>query len=133
MAISGGHQWATAAELAPYNLLEGILARTVHGAELSLALVDLAPSLAMPEHRHPQEQLGIVVRGELTLTIGDSDSRVRRPGDMWVIPSDVPHSVAVGPEGCTVVEAFSPPRSDWEAMPRRAAHPGAWPEALPGG
>jgi quercetin dioxygenase-like cupin family protein len=129
MAISSGHQFATAAELAPYHLLEGILARSVHGADLTLALVDLAPYLRMPEHRHPQEQLGMVVRGELTLTIGDSESRLRRPGDMWVIPSDVPHSVVVGPEGCSVVEAFAPPRTDWEAMPRREPHPGDWPEA----
>jgi quercetin dioxygenase-like cupin family protein len=129
MAISSGHQFATAAELAPYHLLEGILARTVHGADLSLALVDLAPYLRMPEHRHPQEQLGMVVRGELTLTIGDSDTRLRRPGDMWVIPSDVPHSVVVGPGGCSVIEAFSPPRTDWETMPRHEPHPGDWPEA----
>jgi quercetin dioxygenase-like cupin family protein len=130
MAISSGHQWATAAELPPYHLLEGILARTVHGASLSLAVVDLAPYLQMPEHRHPQEQLGVVVRGEFTLTI-DGDSRLRRPGDLWVIPSGVPHSVVVGPQGCTAVEAFSPPRDDWEAAPRRQPQPGDWPEPAP--
>jgi unsaturated pyranuronate lyase len=127
MAISSGHEWATVDELRPYRLLEGILARTVHGARLSLAVVDLAPDLPMPEHRHPQEQLGVVVRGELTLTIA-GDTLVRQPGDLWVIPGDVPHSVHVGPEGCTVVEAFSPPRADWEAAPRLEPHRAAWPQ-----
>ncbi|MGH7748381.1 MAG: cupin domain-containing protein, partial [Candidatus Dormibacteria bacterium] len=84
--------------------------------------------LRVPEHRHPQEQLGVVVRGELTLTI-DGESRLRRPGDLWVIPGDVPHSVVVGPDGCTALEAFSPPRDDWEAVPRQEPHPGDWPEA----
>ncbi len=132
MAVSSGHQWATAEELVPYNLLEGILARTVHGEQLSFAVIDLAPLLQMPEHRHHQEQLGVVVRGTLTLTI-DGDSRLRRPGDLWVIPSGVPHSVVVGPEGCTAVEAFSPPRDDWEAAPRHQPRPGDWPEPSPGG
>ena len=74
----------------------------------------------------------MVVRGELTLTIGEGDSRLRLPGDMWVIPGDVPHSVVVGPRGCSVIEAFSPPRTDWEAVPRREAHPGDWPDPGPG-
>ena len=80
----------------------------------------------MPEHRHPQEQLGVVVRGELTLTIG-GDSRLRRAGEMWVIPSDVPHSVVVGPQGCSVAEAFSPPRSDWDGAPRKEPLAPDWP------
>lgn len=126
MAVIGGQQWATAAELQPYRLLEGILARSVHGTEITLAVIDLDPSLDMPEHRHPQEQLGVVLRGELTLRIGE-ESRLRRAGDMWVIPSGVPHAVVVGAGGCTVVEAFSPPRHDWDAAPRTEVHPGEWP------
>ena len=43
MAVTSGHQWATAEELAPYHLLDGILARTVHGAQLSFAVIDLDP------------------------------------------------------------------------------------------
>lgn len=126
MAITRDHQWATVDELRPHHLMEGILARTVHGAGVTLAVIDLAPGLRMPEHRHPQEQLGVVVRGELDLTIG-GESRRRRPGDLWVIPSDVPHSVEVGPEGCSVVESFAPPRADWEALPRVDPRPGDWP------
>jgi quercetin dioxygenase-like cupin family protein len=127
MAISSGHQWATVEGLRPYHLMEGLLARTVHGERLSLAVVDLDPDLRMPEHTHHQEQLGVVVRGELTLTIA-GDTLLRRPGDLWVIPGGVPHSVVVGPEGCTAVEAFSPPRDDWEAVARLEPHPGAWPQ-----
>jgi quercetin dioxygenase-like cupin family protein len=128
MAISSGHQWATTAELRPYHPMDGLLARTVHGRNLTLAVVDLAPDLRMPEHRHHQEQLGVVLRGELTLTI-DGDTLRRLPGDLWVIPGDLPHSVVVGPDGCTVIEAFSPPRDDWEAVPRLEPRPGDWPEA----
>jgi hypothetical protein len=41
--------------------------------------------------------------------------------------------VVVGPQGCTAVEAFSPPRDDWEAAPRDHPQPGDWPEPRPGG
>ena len=130
MAISSSHEWATVDQLRPYHLMEGILARTVHGAGLSLAVVDLAPGLRMPEHRHPQEQVGVAVRGELSLTIA-GETRQRRAGDMWVIPTDVPHSVEVGPDGCTAIEAFAPSRADWEAVPRLDPRRAVWPG--PGG
>jgi quercetin dioxygenase-like cupin family protein len=106
--------------------MEGILARTVRGAGVTLAVIDLDPGLRMPEHRHPQEQLGVVVRGELSLTVA-GDTRRRRPGDLWVIPADVPHSVEVGAEGCRVVESFVPARADWETVPRLDPRPAAWP------
>jgi len=128
MAISSDrHRFETAAELRPHHLMDGLLARTVHGRNLTLAVVDLRAGLRMPEHRHPQEQLGMVLRGELDITVA-GDTLRRLPGDLWVIPGGVPHSVVVGPEGCSVVEAFSPPRDDWEGLARLDPSPGDWPE-----
>jgi quercetin dioxygenase-like cupin family protein len=121
------HQYAAVAALRPYHLLDGITARAVHGEHITLSVVDLAPGLSMNEHRHANEQVGIVVRGELTFTIG-GETRRCGTGDMWVIPPGVPHLVTVGDSGCTVVETFSPPREDWAGLPRLDAGPGAWPE-----
>ena len=120
------HELATSSELAPYRLTEGIVARAVHGERVTVSIVDLVPDFAMVEHRHANEQVGFVLRGEITFTIDGVTSR-RVPGDMWVIPSGHPHSVTVGPQGCTVVEVFSPPRDDWEALERLTPSPGAWP------
>lgn len=122
------HEYASVSALAPYRLLPGLVARAVHGERVTVAVVDLEPGLAMSEHRHANEQVGVVVRGELTFTIG-GETRVRRPGDMWVIPAGVPHDVSVGADGCTVVECFSPWREDWEGLPRLEPGPGAWPVA----
>ena len=52
----------------------------------------------MPEHQHPNEQTGILIRGSLTFTIG-GETRELRPGATWVIPGNVPHSVRSGPDG----------------------------------
>jgi cupin domain len=48
--------------------------------------------------------------GELTLTVGNA-TKVMRAGDCVVIPPHVPHGGGSGPEGCTVLDVFSPPRA----------------------
>jgi quercetin dioxygenase-like cupin family protein len=126
-ASQRAHEFASLAELQPYQLLEGLVARAVHGERVTLAVVDLEPGLAMAEHRHGNEQVGIVVRGSMSFTVG-GETRTRSVGDMWVIPPGVPHHVVVGSEGCTVVETFAPPRDDWAGLPRLEPEPGDWPE-----
>src|ERR1039458_6361798 len=109
---SAAHEFATAADIEPLALMEGLRVRPVNGERITLAIFELDPGTAMPEHRHPNEQVGVVVRGEFTFTIG-GETRLRKPGDMWVIPPGVPHSVDhAGKAGCTIVESFSPPRDD---------------------
>ncbi len=121
------HEFASVADIEPVALMEGLRVRPVSGERITLAVFELDPGIAMPEHRHPNEQVGVVVRGEFTFTIG-SETRLRKPGDMWVIPPGVPHSVArAGSAGCTLVETFSPPRTDWDDKPREATAPGEWP------
>ena len=121
------HQFASTATVTPYQLMPGLVARAVHGERVTVAVVDLAPGLVMSEHRHENEQVGVVVRGEMLFTVGGEPQR-RVAGDMWVIPPGVPHDVVVGDEGCTVVECFAPWRQDWEAMPRIEPSAGDWPE-----
>jgi quercetin dioxygenase-like cupin family protein len=121
------HEFASVNDLEPLALMDGIRVRAVNGERITLGVFELEPGLRMPEHRHPNEQVGVVLRGEMSFTIG-GETRRRRPGDMWVIPPDVPHTVErAGAEGCTIVESFSPPRDDWADRPRLAPEPGPWP------
>jgi unsaturated pyranuronate lyase len=107
-------------ELQVLKLWQGVHARAVAGEEATLAWIELEPSTAVPEHRHPNEQTGILLRGSLTFTIG-AETRELRPGAMWVIPGDVPHSVAAGPDGAALAELFAPPRADWGGLERLGA------------
>jgi quercetin dioxygenase-like cupin family protein len=121
------HEFASADAVAPQVLSDGIRVRPVHGRNITLAVVELDPGVQMPEHRHANEQVRVVIRGEFTFVIG-GETRTRGPGDMWVIPSGVPHAVATtGETGCTLVETFSPPRADWADMPRDPAGRSRWP------
>jgi quercetin dioxygenase-like cupin family protein len=126
-ASDPAHEFASVDELAPLALMDGIRVRKVDGERITFGVFELAAGLRMPEHRHPNEQVGVVIRGELRFTIG-GETRLRRIGDMWVIPPDVPHTVElVGNAGCTLVESFSPPRADWADKPGEDPSPGVWP------
>ena len=110
----------------PYQVWKGVVARAVRGDRITLALVDLEPGAVVSEHQHENEQLGFVVLGEMKMTIGGT-ARELEPGDTYVIPGNVPHDAVAGPEGCTVVDVFSPPRADWEKLDRLEPAPGRWP------
>ena len=113
-------------QLRPYQIWTGAVARAVHGDRITFAVVDVAASQDVPEHRHPNEQLGLVLKGSITMVI-DGESRRLGVGDTYVIPGDVPHSASTGPEGATVIDVFTPVREDWEAVQRLQPSAGAWP------
>ena len=116
----------TVAELRPYAIWSGAVARAVHGDRLTVGIVDLDPNLDVPEHQHENEQVGFVLRGKVTMVIG-GDARELATGGTYVIPANVPHSASTGPEGATVVDVFTPTRADWEPAERLNPSPGKWP------
>jgi quercetin dioxygenase-like cupin family protein len=105
---------------------ETVRARRIEGERMTLALVELAPDSTVPGHRHENEQLGMVISGSVTFTIGD-ETRQLGPGGAWRIPSDTPHQVSVGPDGAVVIDIFAPTRTDWDALPSQPASPPIWP------
>ncbi len=72
-------------EIAPQRIWEGVLARVVEGATMSFALVELAPNSVVAEHQHHNEQMGIVLQGSMTFTIG-GEPRLLHTGDTYNIP-----------------------------------------------
>lgn len=96
------------------TLIQGISMKAVHGEQLTLMTVDLDAGAVLPTHHHPHEQMGIVLEGELTFTIGD-ETKICRAGDTYLIPSDVTHGVTVSAASpAKVIDVFSPPREDYK-------------------
>lgn len=112
--------------LRPYALGQGITARAIEADRMTIAVVDLDPGAVLPEHHHENEQLGFVIAGTLTMRIG-TEERGLKVGDMYAIPSEVPHDAVAGPEGCVVADVFAPPRADWNNLKRLDPAPGRWP------
>jgi unsaturated pyranuronate lyase len=110
----------------PQWIWDGILGRALHGDELTLGLVELEPGIHLPEHQHPNEQLGLVLTGSITFTVGD-ETRELGPGGTWRIPGETPHTADVGPEGAVVIDAFAPPREDWKEIKTLELRQPLWP------
>jgi len=117
---------ADLAEIPPIQVFEGIRARRVEGDQVTLAIVELDPDAVVPEHRHPHEQNGMVITGQMTFRVG-SEERVLGPGGTWRILGDVPHTAVAGPEGAVVIDVFSPIRTDWEDRQVLEPMPPVWP------
>jgi quercetin dioxygenase-like cupin family protein len=119
-------QLVDVADVQPIAIWEGVRGRRVEGERITMALVELDANAVVPEHRHPSEQLGMVVRGSVRFRVGD-EVRDLTAGGTWRILADVPHEVHVGPEGAVVIDVFSPPRRDWDALPPASAREPVWP------
>lgn len=112
--------------LGPIDIWDGVRARTVDGEQCCFGVVELDPNSIVPEHEHPNEQLGIVVSGSVRFRVGDEE-RELGPGGTWRIRPNVPHEVTTGPNGAVVLDVFSPPRSDWVALERSQPASARWP------
>jgi quercetin dioxygenase-like cupin family protein len=113
-------------EVRPHLIWPGAVARALDGERLTLAVIDLEPNLPVAEHQHENEQLGIVLKGEITMVIGGESKRLGA-GDMYAIPSNLRHSAHTHAEGATVVDVFAPIRADWSSKERLEPSPGNWP------
>jgi len=115
-------------ELGPQDIWAGVAVRAVHGVRITLGVVELEADSVVPEHRHENEQLGIVLSGSLTFRVGD-ESRELGPGGTWRIPANTPHEVTTGPDGAVVIDVFAPTRDDWSAFEPEAPRTPLWPKA----
>ena len=95
------------------ELVPGIAARTFWGEKMLMAVVDLAADSSLPRHSHPHEQVGIVLTGELELTV-ENETRVLKAGEVYVIPGNVEHSARPRSGAARVVDIFSPVREEYK-------------------
>jgi quercetin dioxygenase-like cupin family protein len=92
-------------------LAEGVALRLVSGDKMTMAFYSLNPHAIIPEHDHPHEQMGTVLKGSLRLNIGGTE-KIVTPGTAYHVPSGIPHSGKCLEAPCEVIEIFSPPRED---------------------
>jgi quercetin dioxygenase-like cupin family protein len=96
-----------------HEAMPGVFLRTFWGDLMTAAIVDLEPNAVVPMHEHPNEQVGLVLEGSLSFTIA-GETRLVGPGDMYLIPGDVPHSATASDGGGRVIELFAPVRPEYQ-------------------
>lgn len=94
------------------QLFPGVSARIASGEKIMVSVVDMVEGVSMDTHAHPHEQAGYVVSGEFEFEVG-GQRRWLRPGDVYVIPSGVPHRVVAVRGRARAIDIFSPPREDY--------------------
>jgi quercetin dioxygenase-like cupin family protein len=77
-----------------------------------VSLLEFSANAIVPLHTHAEEQVGIVLEGELYMTIG-GETRLMKPGQAYIIPSNVEHGGRAGEKPVKVFDAFSPVRKEY--------------------
>jgi len=95
------------------EMLPGVRRRTLTwGEKAMICEIALDPGAVVPMHQHPHEQVGTVLQGAIRMVIG-GEERVCRPGDAYLVPSNVEHMAEALEEGAVVIDVFSPPREEY--------------------
>ncbi len=93
----------------PVGFVEGLDFRPVLGEQTMVNFVSFRPRTEAPNHAHVEEQIVIVLEGELEFEI-DGEVRTMRKGDVAVVPPWVPHGARTRAAPCLEVDVFNPPR-----------------------
>lgn len=95
----------------PVGLLApGVRYRPVAGDRLLVTHVWFEPNSVAPVHVHDEEQLVIVIEGEIEYELDGSRTTVAA-GASIVIPPGVPHGARTMASSCYEIDVFSPPRT----------------------
>ena len=99
-------------DMQPRQPAEGVEMRAIHGERMTIAFFKIAQGSGIPEHAHPHEQIGMVLKGKLQLVIA-GEKRIVASGGAYHIPSNATHSGLCVEGPAEVLEMFSPVREDW--------------------
>lgn len=93
------------------DIIEGYHAQFIHTDTMTFSFIDVDANSALPIHSHPHEQVSQVIEGKFELTI-NGEARVLQPGDIAVIPSNIPHG-GIAITNCKLIDIFNPVREDY--------------------
>ena len=106
--IDAGSAWT---ELAP-----GLKRKLIHTENLMMVIVEFTngPSeVPDPFHDHPHEQASYIAEGELILFIEGVGEQKLTKGDLFAIPSGIPHTVQTLTPVVRIIDSFNPLREEF--------------------
>ncbi|HTS45759.1 MAG TPA: cupin domain-containing protein [Puia sp.] len=86
----------------------------IHGEKLMIARMKFKNGFIVPLHHHMHEQITQVISGKMRFWFGDNKEQTMElyPGDVVVIPSNLPHEAEMIGE-VEEIDTWAPPRQDW--------------------
>ncbi|HLX93211.1 MAG TPA: cupin domain-containing protein [Puia sp.] len=88
--------------------------KIVTGEKLMIAKLKFQDGFVVPLHQHEHEQVTQLVSGQMRFWFGKNRDQVMDlyPGDVIVIPSNLPHEALMIGE-VEEIDTWAPPRQDW--------------------
>ncbi len=93
----------------PIEISPGLRFQPILGQNLMANFVSFEPNVVAPVHWHDEEQIAIVIEGEMEFEI-DGEKKLMRRGDAVLIPPNVPHGARTYDTTCLEIDVFNPPR-----------------------
>jgi quercetin dioxygenase-like cupin family protein len=90
--------------------------KLIHTDHLMMVIVEFTNGPAEhpdPFHDHPHEQVSYVARGELVLYMQGVGEIPLKEGDLFAIPSGIPHTVKTLTPVVRIIDSFTPLRKDF--------------------
>jgi quercetin dioxygenase-like cupin family protein len=98
------------------KLASGWSAHTVWGNNITFSLVTAEPNSEFSVQSHQHEHMGLILVGELEVTIGDKTKRLTK-GDVYLVPSNIPHVGRTHEDKVIILDAFSAIQEDNKKEP----------------
>lgn len=98
------------------QLAPGLRRKLIHTSHLMMVVVEFSNGPAKvpdPFHDHPHEQASYVAEGELILFIKGAGEKKLRQGDMFAVPSGIPHTVQTLTPVVRIIDSFTPLREEF--------------------
>jgi quercetin dioxygenase-like cupin family protein len=90
----------------------GIDRQMVVGQNIMICRLRFDPYVVTPAHRHPHEQVTLVIQGRVKFTL-DTEERIVSAGDVLHFPSNHWHGATMLDEEVVLIDIFSPIREDF--------------------
>ena len=102
----------------------GVRIRTPYGQNLMFSYVEMEEGAEVPTHTHFHEQGGILLEGQIRMTIG-SETRALKEGALYLIPPNTPHGALAIKGPVKILDVFTPIRDDYlDLMDKRTKREG---------
>ncbi len=89
----------------------GIDRRVLTTSKATVQMYRFAPRATFPIHQHAQEQITLVIEGDIAFS-AHGESQELSAGEWSVVPGGVPHGVTAGPAGARFIAILIPPRTE---------------------
>lgn len=100
---------------------DGTMVRFFQGNRGQACFIRIEPNVSLSPRSIPEEQLLVLIRGAVDITIGDETKRMEA-GDITYLPPDMQHGIRAGAKGCEFIAVVSPARDVYtQALKERIA------------